>query len=836
MSGLTSSLRSFFVVGGFILLAAAMSKAAGIDSPDSWKTGREELSRLGSGYLVWESNRTGNWRIWKINLDGSGLRQLSPLEKGREHYCPHISPDGKTIVYLSYPDKWWSYDSPKNQKIPLRLMKSDGSGDRVLVEDARMFGEDRAAVWLNNHELVYIGGDRMTYRLDINSGKSTPLLKQAAQGDNWGYGYLVNATLNCATTGVPNFSVFDSQTQTISARKTQDGCQPYFSRDGVWGFWMGGGGGPINRIHLASGQVSPIIKKDDERMPRERNYLYFPMLSPCGRLFAFGASPAQHDHFNSDYDIFVSRINPKTLELIGKPVRYTFDKGCDRFPDVFLADLELGEQRGEAPYTLEIANDKVKGEAEWHFGDGTILKSLTGKHTYTKPGEYEVEARQGERVLRGRVQVAQTQAPRALSAIARAEREILVRFDEPVRLQNPTVSLSSKTKVEKWQLDSDGQSLTVVLGKKLPGEDTLLLDGIYDKAQKPNKIATNRLTVKPLSWPVSRERLAFLWENSKKPNLIADVSTKSERSFALKACDEAYFNRDFGMRIANGAFLVEGADDNLLAACKQSNQLTIEATILPENLKQQGPARIISFSSDTSTRNFTLGQQDDKLVLRLRTPQTGLSGTNPQVDLCTLSTTEPNHIIVTYSPGKLTCYRNGQEVLKSDLVKGDFSNWTPQHLLFGDEWGGGRRWNGTLEGIALYSRALTSDEARTSYEQQKNMRMARKPVAQLEVQAKLVGRSKTPTLKEIQPYRQALVTYEYEVEKVLSGKYQPKKIRVAHWGLLDGKELPITQVKQGTSTRLLLEPFSENKQLESIYLSDTLEENFDLEPYFSVGR
>ena len=80
------------------------------------------------------------------------------------------------------------------------------------------------------------------------------------------------------------------------------------------------------------------------------------------------------------------------------------------------------------------------------------------------------------------------------------------------------------------------------------------------------------------------------------------------------------------------------------------------------------------------------------------------------------------------------------------------------------------------------------------------------------------------------------MVYEYEVEKVLSGTYQPKKIRVAHWSMLDGKDLSITQSKQGASMRLMLEPFKDNKQLESIYLANTLEKNADLSLFFNVLR
>ena len=44
------------------------------------------------------------------------------------------------------------------------------------------------------------------------------------------------------------------------------------------------------------------------------------------------------------------RSIPRRLEVIGTAVRYSFSRGQDRFPDVFVAGHELGRQRGEAPF------------------------------------------------------------------------------------------------------------------------------------------------------------------------------------------------------------------------------------------------------------------------------------------------------------------------------------------------------------------------------------------------------------------------------------------------------------------------------------------------------
>ncbi|MEM7356892.1 MAG: hypothetical protein AAF657_39125, partial [Acidobacteriota bacterium] len=57
----------------------------------------------GEGYVVWESNRTGDWRLWLRDLDGSPPRQLTPDGDNRQHCCAHIAPGGERVAYLSLP-------------------------------------------------------------------------------------------------------------------------------------------------------------------------------------------------------------------------------------------------------------------------------------------------------------------------------------------------------------------------------------------------------------------------------------------------------------------------------------------------------------------------------------------------------------------------------------------------------------------------------------------------------------------------------------------------------------------------------------------------------------
>lgn len=811
-----------------LLAAPAALQAAPEDDPEllaAWRA----LAEPGGGFVVWESSRTGAWRIWHRSLDGTDLRQLTPDEKGRQHYCPHVSPDGTRVAYLSYPSGADTYgNSPKpDTKAPLYVIDVAGGQPRMVAENARAYFEDRAVVWLTPDELVYIDGTLATRRLDLRTGESSVLV----EGDG---AWLVNVTGTFATSGWATFSRYDPDSRRVTETKRLGGCQPYFSRDGVWGFWMYMGGGPINRIRLADRSVSPIIAKNDPRMPRDRAYLYFPMLSPCQRRFAFAASPGQHDHFGADYDIFVAACDPKTLELVGRPVRYSFDKGCDRFPDVFLADLPLGHHAGEAPFTVDLSAPGQDGTWKWEFGDGATAEGRTARHTFAEPGTYAVRASRGDRVLKGEVRVEPARPPHVTGAFVQDGVHIHVTFDEPVDAGGARLSMDSGTRIAGYTAGEDGRGLVVALERKLAKPDVLILEGIADRAQRPNTMAPTRVDVKPSAWPRGRDGLVFLWEAGDRPNEVAGIPDGKPRACNVKRRGLARLDHDYRLLLSGGAAVTDDAT-GLLEACKASNRLTVEALVLPDNHEQGGPARIVSFSTDSGLRNFTLGQEKDKLIFRLRTPATGNNGTNPQTELCPVRLDAPSHVVVTYEPGRLVCYLNGEPVLNTDRVKGDFSNWTPQHLVMGDEHNGERDWRGTLESVAIYSRVLAADEAAANARQRLAMLAARADVPATRIKARLLAKSEIPTLEKINPYREALVVFEYEAVQAPEGSSADGRIRVVHWGMLDGKTLPVAERQPGKVFDLDLEAFDANRQLESVFRSDTLDLDLDRELLFDTG-
>lgn len=816
----------------------ACGPGAGEERPGNGAENPSEVGspRLGDGFLVWESNRTGDWRIWYRRLDGSGLRQLSPDEGGgRQHCCPHVSPDGRRVVYLSgQPEARdrWAEGGPVG---PLHVIGTDGEGDRVLVPAARTYGDDRAVVWVDERRLVFIAPTGHTELLDVTTGERQRLTRQGMDE----YGVLIDATFRHATTALPTFAPFDRSSGTVAERTAYGGCEPYFSHDGRWGFFIAGAGGPIHKIDLTSREVSPLVAKWDPELPEDQGYLYFPMLARSGQLLAFGASGEEHDHFRSDYDVFVVETDPETLERLGEPVRMTSHPATDRFPDAFLAPLPLGRHFGETPLGVEL-EAPAAGEWSWRFGDGAEGSGRRVEHVYEEPGSYAVTARRGERVLRGRVVARPARAPRPTEPeLRRRGLEVMVPFDEPVRIEDPEIRFASGREVASWRPGEDGRSLVVVLSERIDRPDRLHLGGaILDRATRPNRMEPAELEIAPPHWPTDREHLVFQWRTGGAPNQVFDSRIGQDRACTVEGRGRARLDHAFRMVLGAGAYLTEPeAAAYVVDRCEAANQVTLQATLTPGRREQGTPGEpvwAVSYGQGTGARNLALGQAGRRLVLRVRTRSTGRDADRPQLDLFELPAHRPTHVVVTYEPGLLRVYRDGQLALETEEVQGGLGQWRDHPLVFGDDARGGHAWVGTLEGVAFHARVLSPEEVREDHLRYRALLEARPQVPSLEVRARLVARSDTPTLREISPYRRALFVFEYEVEEVLRGSYERPRIRVAHWAILDGETQPVTSARPGGRARLVLEPFDANPQLEAVYLADTLEKAAEAPLFYAV--
>ena len=203
-----------------------------------------------------------------------------------------------------------------------------------------------------------------------------------------------------------------------------------------------------------------------------------------------------------------------------------------------------------------------------------------------------------------------------------------------------------------------------------------------------------------------------LGEDAAAPVAIHGVTQANtgEALFSWRAGDElhdlhargaASVAENGSLELAGGSFVLTGTGERLLEACRNSNALTLEVEFTASNTQQRGPARIVSFSSDPYRRNFTLGQEADRLVLRLRTPLTGDNGMNPQTTLGRVVAGRRHRLVVTYMPGRLTWRMDGRPAGESEAVRGDFSNWERQTLIVGNEASHDRAWLGRLHALRI---------------------------------------------------------------------------------------------------------------------------------------
>jgi len=92
-----------------------------------------------------------------------------------------------------------------------------------------------------------------------------------------------------------------------------------------------------------------------------------------------------------------------------------------------------------------------------------------------------------------------------------------------------------------------------------------------------------------------------------------------------------------------------GPFDQQTEALLQAGKFTLSVVVQTGDTSQTGPGRIVSLSVDPLHRNFTLGQEGPDLVFRLRTPFTGLNGSDPALIVPgVFAEVQKRHIVVTY--------------------------------------------------------------------------------------------------------------------------------------------------------------------------------------------
>ncbi len=113
----------------------ALTTGAGIsDDPDYSPDGQ---------WIYFNSDRAGGMQIWRMRPDGSQTEQVTFDEK--RNWTAHPSPDGKSILILSYDKDVTGH--PANKDVTLRILNVGDGKIRDLVEIVGGAGSDNVPNW-----------------------------------------------------------------------------------------------------------------------------------------------------------------------------------------------------------------------------------------------------------------------------------------------------------------------------------------------------------------------------------------------------------------------------------------------------------------------------------------------------------------------------------------------------------------------------------------------------------------------------------------------------------------------------------------------------------------
>jgi TolB protein len=82
-------------------------------------------------FIYFNASYSGTMHIWRMKPDGTGREQLTFDENN--NWFPHISPDGKWIVFISFPPDIEPNSHPSYKRVVLQLMPASGGAPKVIA-------------------------------------------------------------------------------------------------------------------------------------------------------------------------------------------------------------------------------------------------------------------------------------------------------------------------------------------------------------------------------------------------------------------------------------------------------------------------------------------------------------------------------------------------------------------------------------------------------------------------------------------------------------------------------------------------------------------------------
>jgi hypothetical protein len=212
------------------------------------------------------------------------------------------------------------------------------------------------------------------------------------------------------------------------------------------------------------------------------------------------------------------------------------------------------------------------------------------------------------------------------------------------------------------------------------------------------------------------------WEFKTGSGTTAFDTSGVEPAINLTLNGDANWIGGWGIQLVNGK--AQGSTTSskkLHKLITATGEFAIEAWVVPANVTQEGPARIISYSGGTDTRNFTLGQTQYNYDYLLRTDKTNVNG---QPALSTADAAEVlqaslQHVVVNYdSVNGRQIFVNGRFTGDIDTTEvGNFADWNDSYaFVLGNEVSGDIPWAGSIRMVAIHNRILSTEQVAQNFD------------------------------------------------------------------------------------------------------------------------
>ncbi|MCB1234565.1 MAG: hypothetical protein KDM91_05795 [Verrucomicrobiae bacterium] len=375
----------------------------------------------------------------------------------------------------------------------------------------------------------------------------------------------------------------------------------------------------------------------------------------------------------------------------------------------------------------------------------------------------------------------------------------LSRFDEDIRSVEETLKITDN---ENGDFFPD---LWVAHGEKTESSPV-------SAPPKPPGQPTPKREKRP--WPETNLNLLFVWGDRNFDNITHETDPKA-RECGVEAFDRARYGPHYEMWCEGGWF---GADETSSEAvtkylAKPENPFTVEVVATPGKEWQDG----VLLSTDT----FQIKQRGSDLLF---------VGSKPKPVTLWIGAAKPGvpaSLAVTWDGAEFIAYHNGKPIIQKDPPSVEMLAGR-RGLTFGSGWAG------SLERVYLCPNNLDVLRIAKNHEVTAKEIAARPPIPRVRLKAKLLEMTISPAPDDLDTYKNCLVAYLYEVEKVLEGEYREPKVLVMHWSILDRKPVATVPRRPGQSYELILEPKTSHPQLESELqpneTSEFIDEYYDVEP------